>query len=673
MSAQLAQDCLDTVPVVTDDATRLIDGIAPFLQFQSTLAYLKNPPKTYQLPAVDILGALDKIRQNVTNGVYKSEHSLQTDIFDLLLSAHDGHLNWQGDLIGAAFVFRYPWKLVSVSEDGKKTPLVYTACMSTFTIHTLKARLTIADDILANSTDLQVISSTFQAASPVVEINGRPVVSFLKDLSLRQSWMLDPDGLYNSLFWSKAQNGTGAFMKPDLAQSPGDISTLKFANGSIHTYSNIAVTGNFTGIVDGESLYAQYCTGRPFQLPSTIPEELQKRQVSNSSQSPQAPPGYPDPVQIQSKFKVGGYYLQGHGLDTTAVLSVPSFDPGDTQGLDLEFQRTIQNFLAQAKADGKTKLIVDLQANTGGTVALGFDTFLQLFPNLEAVILNNWRAHTGFDVIGRGMNERLVNAASASTADFESIRQAGGTASFATINAKNENGSSITSWDQLYNPTTVNNDNFTALHQWALNSTFWTNPLQITTFGDRTNWTTPPFKAEDVIMITDGFCGSTCSVFAELMRTQAKIKSYTFGGRPDNTGPMQAVGGVRGGNVLTWVELATFVGLATNFTTKDPFPDDATKIPPDVETQINDVRSFLLTSLLPPNSIPTTADMISPHSSSTPNTPPPPSRTSPSTASNAVPEPASTSSTPSALTTPPVPLPSSSTTPRIVVYGIPPL
>ena len=593
MPAQLAQDCLDTVPVVTDDATRFIDGIAPFLQFQSTLAHLKNPPKTYQLPAVDILGGLDKIRQNVTNGVYKSEHALQTDISDLLLSAHDGHLNWQGDLIGAAFEFSYPWNLVSVSEDGKKTPLVYTACMSAFILHALKARLTIADDILANSTDPQVISSTFQAASPVVEINGRPVVSFLKELSLRQSWMLDPDGLYNSLFWSKAQNGTGSSMKPSLAQSPGDTSTLKFANGSTHTYSNTAIVGNFTGVVDGESLYAQYCTGHPYQLPSTIPGERQKRQVSNLSQSLRAPPGYPDPVQIQSTFKVGGYYLQGQGLDNTAVLSIPSFDPGDAQGLHLEFQSTIQNFLAQAKADGKTKLIVDLQANTGGRVALGFDAFLQLFPNIDPIILNNWRAHTGFDVIGRSLNERLVKATSSSTADLESIRQAGGFAPFVIMNARTENGSSFASWDQLYSPTTVNSDNFTALHQWNLSSTLWTHPVHITTFLDRTNWTTPPFKAEDVIMITDGFCGSTCSIFAELMRTQAKIKSYTFGGRPDNTGPMQAVGGVRGGSVATWVELATAVGLATNFTTTDPLPDDPTKIPSNIEAQINDVCSSL--------------------------------------------------------------------------------
>ena len=129
VSSQLAQQCLDTVPIVKDDALKYIDGMIPFISFQSTLAHLKNPPKTYQLPAVDIIGSLAKVRENVTNDVYKGEHALQSEMFDLLLSAHDGHLNWYGDMISTAFTFTYPWNLVSVSEDGQKEPSVYASCM----------------------------------------------------------------------------------------------------------------------------------------------------------------------------------------------------------------------------------------------------------------------------------------------------------------------------------------------------------------------------------------------------------------------------------------------------------------------------------------------------------------------------------------------------------------
>jgi hypothetical protein len=44
----------------------LIDYIVPYINFQSSLAYLKTPPSTYLMPAVDILGGLQEIRQNAS-------------------------------------------------------------------------------------------------------------------------------------------------------------------------------------------------------------------------------------------------------------------------------------------------------------------------------------------------------------------------------------------------------------------------------------------------------------------------------------------------------------------------------------------------------------------------------------------------------------------------------
>lgn len=49
-------------------------------------------------------------------------------------------------------------------------------------------------------------------------------------------------------------------------------------------------------------------------------------------------------------------------------------------------------------------------------------------------------------------------------------------------------------------------------------------------------------------MITDGYCASTCTIFARLMKMNG-VRSIAFGGRPRN-GPMQALGGVKGSQVL---------------------------------------------------------------------------------------------------------------------------
>lgn len=56
-----------------------------------------------------------------------------------------------------------------------------------------------------------------------------------------------------------------------------------------------------------------------------------------------------------------------------------------------------------------------------------------------------------------------------------------------------------------------------------------------------------PFKAEDIVIVYDGYCASTCTIFSELMRQQAGVKTIALGGRP-NKDIIQAVGGVKGTN-----------------------------------------------------------------------------------------------------------------------------
>ena len=110
-----------------DDALKLIDGMVPFLQFQSTLAFLQNPPKGYPLPPTDVLGGVQKVRDKVVKGSYKGEYDFQLDLWDTLNSAHDGHLSWQGDALASVLKYEVGWDLVSVSPDGKALPSVYIA------------------------------------------------------------------------------------------------------------------------------------------------------------------------------------------------------------------------------------------------------------------------------------------------------------------------------------------------------------------------------------------------------------------------------------------------------------------------------------------------------------------------------------------------------------------
>ena len=98
-------------------------------------------------------------------------------------------------------------------------------------------------------------------------------------------------------------------------------------------------------------------------------------------------------------------------------------------------------------------------------------------------------------------------------------------------------------------------DFFTSLLRWNLNdelttsNSSWGLGIDITGYGNRTNLT-QPFRKEDIIILTDGYCASTCSLFTDFMRA-AGVKTVTVGGRP-NQELMQAVGGVKGAQSLSF-------------------------------------------------------------------------------------------------------------------------
>lgn len=140
VDAQLAYDCLTSVELIPADATALVEAMFPYLEWQSgtfslpsqryTLkppdtSYLKSPPASYQMPAVDIFTDLNTILANIKAGMYKNEHEFQTDLFTTFQAVHDGHFRFAPDLLSKALQFRRPVQVVSVSRDGVELPKVY--------------------------------------------------------------------------------------------------------------------------------------------------------------------------------------------------------------------------------------------------------------------------------------------------------------------------------------------------------------------------------------------------------------------------------------------------------------------------------------------------------------------------------------------------------------------
>ena len=110
--AQLAYECITSVPFHKDQALALVDGVVPYFRWQSTTVWLKDPPAEYvekiQDP-VDVWGGLQKIREKVVAGSYSNE-------FEVIIMPCSQHRVLKTDKSVRV-------RIVSTSPDHPRRPL----------------------------------------------------------------------------------------------------------------------------------------------------------------------------------------------------------------------------------------------------------------------------------------------------------------------------------------------------------------------------------------------------------------------------------------------------------------------------------------------------------------------------------------------------------------------
>ncbi|KAK8042835.1 peptidase s41 family protein [Apiospora phragmitis] len=346
------QSFLSSVPFYADPALRFLEYYNTTLQFQSTLAFLKSPPGGYQQPAIDVGHVLHRIETNVTAGYCQNQYEFEVDLQKLVLAIHDAHVYLNIGLT-TPFVYGSPYSISSVSIDGKEPPKAY-----------LTGNLA-SDDIQQAQSD-----GWTWMPSPISQINGRDVIDYLTDFAS-----------LNSIGY-----GAATFY-------PGDELTFTFENATdpletfwlaYYTYpldaGPIATSGdmyNFfaLGLYPGVNGYPAHpnfesnTVGKRDDVQTDNNEEDLPEPSGGdgnwSDESHQAYPEQPDvhqpDLQISGGGIVTGYYL--HGL-STGVLSLPSFSQyGDYLN---SFTQTVQEFIDGASKNNLSKIIIDLQQNSGG-------------------------------------------------------------------------------------------------------------------------------------------------------------------------------------------------------------------------------------------------------------------------------------------------------------------
>lgn len=546
---------------------------------------------------MDIKGGLENIGSKAQNGDYSNEYDFQKAIYDLIYSSYDQHFNYLPDII-SVFSFWRDNALYSVSSDGQELPQVYMD-------------VDVEGGLGSNASPVtringQPVEDFLKSAAD--QLGGGQD----KDANYNSMFPIIPS-------LSTRQNPYSGFQYANTYQ--GGTTEVTLQNGTTRQINTYAMTTkDFTGVTNGRAFFQRFCGQTPtssaapsgsafpsasfpssayyypsFSLkarqapsssaaaffsipfsspfasfssfsaeptPSNIPSAfassasfgipLQSNQVQYSAVPSQtaapALPAFPKAWVAASDFSVACYFPQDSS--DLAVLSIPTFEPLNAN----QFSSVVRQCLATANKKGKSRLIVDLRGNGGGTVFLAYDLFKQLFPKLVPYGTTNFRAFELFNDIGKTVTEYYEDVDGYSPrlayTNFGSI--------FNTDDELDSMNDQFEDWDDFYGPVNVHGDEFTHLVRYNLSDPISTGNISITGFGGLQGNPRTTFSPDNVVMLTDGICASTCAVFSELMKTQAKVRSIAIGGRPQ-TGVMQAVGGVKGANVYTGQYLLSII------------------------------------------------------------------------------------------------------------------
>lgn len=417
--------------------------------------------------------------------------------------------------------------------------------------------------------------------SPITQINGEDVLTWLNSYASQNGRSQDPDANYNQVFVNVPTlafqgSETSYFALSRFYQ--GENTVLTFANEStrdVMTRAQFLSEKSLEGLTDGASFFDRFCNNN---LTETILAQANSSATaptqtsSNDTAVPYEPvstegvapphPAYPSPVVISSDKSVAGY-LSASNPDL-AILAVPSFSSLSP----IEFENVVRQLLATAGENNRTKLVIDLRGNGGGTIFLAYDLFRQLFPTETPYGAGNYRAGELHNFTGRVASENIEQLRSA----YPELVKAG--VDGVVLNSFNyrepltESNEQFTSWEDFFGPHQNDRGEFSSLNRFNLTDISETT-IPILGYAEDNITQPQTFSPEDIALLHDGTCASTCAIFSEFMTSQKSTWSVAVGGRPQ-TGPMQGVGGIKGSQVQGMFVLSTIV---TAVLAAAPLPD----------------------------------------------------------------------------------------------------
>ncbi|KAF8952593.1 hypothetical protein CPC16_009726 [Podila verticillata] len=489
VSYAIAKGCYEQFPFnprIRDDT---IDSVKANLEsFYVFYDISRSPPpmENSDLYPVDLTASLASLRNNT----YSNDYSFHANLTHMISQLQDPHTSYK-NMCYQQFLFIQPLSTYGVYENDRQQVKVAT---------------------VLNKLDPQLVNS---------------LVDFISEYARTKSYSKDRGVRLNKAFTYLARDKTGssfdsyslgtfaqrttipvnptieykidcsAKLGPDFSNGTSDpsIITLNLAWS--------ALDATMVPYTDGASYKQQFCsdnsiqTVKKFVLDTASPDDFSTGMAHLHGGRKKSRELYRGPY--------ASFHLLGDGV--TAVFRLGTESPNKLDAKHEGFYTNIDQGFANMEAVGAKKLIIDLQNNAGGIICWGRYVLQTLFPQtVDAPYIYNLRA------------SRLAQALAQATFTYDQA-----------INSP---------YEGLVDPETgyeVDDDSWMIPGvplpgrdgAFSKKVTDRYCPVVEEIRGDESD---AMFKPQDIVILTNGFCGSTCAVLALQLHERYGVRTMAIGG-----------------------------------------------------------------------------------------------------------------------------------------------
>ncbi|OQR99334.1 hydroxymethylglutaryl-CoA lyase, mitochondrial precursor [Thraustotheca clavata] len=472
-----------------DAAITHLRAIMPSYAFKE-LALKEHEFGPYVIPAVDIDAQLNVI----ANTTYKNDAEMQTALYNVFKHLRDAHTAYMKPVFYSSFYAFHPVSLKSFARDNVQV------IQMDLPDHTeVKIYETYYPD---EQVDIDILGWD------ITHINDQPAFDVLREFANKEIGLLKDEGTRFNMAVTGFETGRGWFVFRPL-------SSFDIPKEDAVTYTLTHPETNATKQVSYKWLGLN---GAAF--PGRTPPTSSKHKLEHLFQRLRRHLGHHN--FIEERPTVDFQWLN----EQVGVLSITQFSPsGDEDGNAWTewFGANITTALANFTVEGGKKLIIDLRGNGGGDICLGYATIRYLFPS--------WDPNGPREGVGPH-NEAVYHLKR--TPLFELLAQEGLHLSRTSPNKAHSE------WVPNQWFSSESKRQFTDA-SWMLTNN--THP----TLGDVTEsvyygcssydtlfqapgTSFPGLPKEDVLLVSHGYCGSTCSVFSSFIQMHDLAQTVAFGG-----------------------------------------------------------------------------------------------------------------------------------------------